>query len=123
MFVDLVGLTALASGRDPEELRELIQVYQNTVVGEITRFEGHIAKFLGDGVLAYFGWPRAHEDEAERGEFLVAPDQRSRQTCVGGDLGDFLTGASRSRRAITKSCNVSEWPAACAEFDTNPRPL
>ena len=52
MFVDLVGLTALASGRDPEELRELIQVYQNTVVGEITRFEGHIAKFLGDGVLA-----------------------------------------------------------------------
>ena len=66
MFVDLVGSTALASGRDPEELRELIQVYQNTVAGEITRFEGHIAKFLGDGVLAYFGWPRAHEDEAER---------------------------------------------------------
>ena len=66
MFVDLVGSTALASGRDPEELRDLIQVYQNTVAGEITRFEGHVAKFLGDGVLAYFGWPRAHEDEAER---------------------------------------------------------
>ncbi|MGK9232551.1 AAA family ATPase [Inquilinus limosus] len=66
MFVDLVGSTALASGRDPEELRDLIQGYQNTVAGEITRFEGHIAKFLGDGVLAYFGWPRAHEDEAER---------------------------------------------------------
>ena len=66
MFVDLVGSTALASGRDPEELRDLMQVYQNTVAGEITRFEGHIAKFLGDGVLAYFGWPRAHEDEAER---------------------------------------------------------
>ena len=66
MFVDLVGSTALASGRDPEEVRELIQVYQNTVAGEITRFEGHVAKFLGDGVLAYFGWPCAHEDEAER---------------------------------------------------------
>ena len=66
MFVDLVGSTALASGRDPEELRDLIQVYQNTVAGEITRFEGHVAKFLGDGVLAYFGWPRAHEDDAER---------------------------------------------------------
>ena len=66
MFVDLVGSTELASGLDPEEVRELIQLYQNTVVGEITRFEGHIAKFLGDGVLAYFGWPRAHEDEAER---------------------------------------------------------
>ncbi|MDA9502617.1 AAA family ATPase [Bradyrhizobium sp. CCBAU 11357] len=66
MFVDLVGSTALASGRDPEELRDLLQAYHNTVVGEIDRFEGHIAKFLGDGVLAYFGWPRAHEDEAER---------------------------------------------------------
>jgi class 3 adenylate cyclase/predicted ATPase len=66
MFVDLVGSTALASGRDPEELRDLMQLYQSTVAGEITRFEGHIAKFLGDGVLAYFGWPRAHEDEAER---------------------------------------------------------
>lgn len=66
MFVDLVGSTALASGRDPEELRDLIQAYHNTVASEITRFEGHVAKFLGDGVLAYFGWPRAHEDEAER---------------------------------------------------------
>ena len=66
MFVDLVGSTALASGRDPEEVRDLIQAYHNTVVSEITRFEGHVAKFLGDGVLAYFGWPRAHEDEAER---------------------------------------------------------
>ena len=66
MFVDLVGSTALASGRDPEELRDLIQGYQNTVAGEITRFAGHVAKLLGDGVLAYFGWPRAHEDDAER---------------------------------------------------------
>jgi class 3 adenylate cyclase len=66
MFVDLVGSTALSSRLDPEEMGELIRNYQNTVAGEITRFEGHIAKFLGDGVLAYFGWPRAHEDEAER---------------------------------------------------------
>jgi predicted ATPase/class 3 adenylate cyclase len=66
MFVDLVGSTALASGRDPEDLRDLIQGYQNTVAGEITRFEGHVAKLLGDGVLAYFGWPHAHEDDAER---------------------------------------------------------
>ncbi|MGY3361257.1 class 3 adenylate cyclase [Bradyrhizobium sp. GM0.4] len=66
MFVDLVGSTALASGRDPEELSDLMQAYHNAVAGEIARFEGHIAKLLGDGVLAYFGWPRAHEDEAER---------------------------------------------------------
>lgn len=66
MFVDLVGSTALSLGRDPEELGDLIQAYHRTVAVEIARFEGHVAKFLGDGVLAYFGWPRAHEDEAER---------------------------------------------------------
>jgi class 3 adenylate cyclase len=66
MFVDLVGSTALSSRLDPEEMSELIRSYQNTVAGEITRFEGHVAKFLGDGVLAYFGWPQAHEDDAER---------------------------------------------------------
>jgi len=66
MFVDLVGSTTLSTELDPEDMRELIRVYQNTVAGEITRFDGHIAQYLGDGVLAYFGWPRAHEDEAER---------------------------------------------------------
>ena len=66
MFVDLVGSTALSARLDPEEMREVIRAYQNAVAGEITRFEGHVAKFMGDGVLAYFGWPRAHEDEAER---------------------------------------------------------
>jgi predicted ATPase/class 3 adenylate cyclase len=66
LFCDLVGSTALAARLDPEEMRDLIRAYQNTVAGEIARFEGHVAKFMGDGVLAYFGWPRAHEDEAER---------------------------------------------------------
>ena len=60
MFVDLVGSTALSARLDPEEMREVIQAYQNAVAGEITRFEGNVAKFMGDGVLAYFGWPRAH---------------------------------------------------------------
>ena len=66
MFVDLVGSTALSARLDPEEMRELIRAYQNVVAGEVTRFEGHVAKYMGDGVLAYFGWPRAHEDDAER---------------------------------------------------------
>jgi class 3 adenylate cyclase len=66
MFADLVGSTALSSRLDPEDLSELIRKYQNTVAGEIARFEGHVAKFLGDGVLAFFGWPQAHENEAER---------------------------------------------------------
>lgn len=66
MFADLVGSTALSARLDPEEMREIIRVYQNCCAGEITRFAGQIAKFMGDGVLAYFGWPRAHEDDAER---------------------------------------------------------
>lgn len=66
MFVDLVGSTELSRQLDPEELREVILGYQNTVAGEIGRFDGHVAKFMGDGVLAYFGWPQGHEDDAER---------------------------------------------------------
>ena len=66
MFVDLVGSTALSQRLDPEEMGELIRAYQNTVAGEVVRFEGHLAKYMGDGVLAYFGWPTAHEDEPER---------------------------------------------------------
>ena len=66
MFVDLVGSTALSARLDPEDMREVIRTYQNAVAGEIARFEGHVAKFMGDGVLAYFGYPKAHEDEAER---------------------------------------------------------
>jgi class 3 adenylate cyclase/predicted ATPase len=66
MFVDLVGSTALSAALDPEEMSTAIRIYQNAVAGETLRFEGHIAKFMGDGVLAYFGWPQAHEDDAER---------------------------------------------------------
>ncbi len=66
MFVDLVGSTDISRRLDPEELRDLMRAYQNTVAGEIVRLDGHVAKFFGDGVLAYFGWPRAREDAAER---------------------------------------------------------
>ncbi len=66
VFVDLVGSTALAQGMDPEELRGVIRGFQDAAAGAITRYEGHVAKYMGDGVLAYFGWPRAHEDDAER---------------------------------------------------------
>ena len=66
MFVDLVGSTELAAKLDPEDMREVLRAYQDTCAGVIARFEGFVAKFMGDGVLAYFGYPRAHEDEAER---------------------------------------------------------
>ena len=66
MFCDLVGSTELSARLDPEDLREVMRRYQDTVAGLVARFEGHVAKFLGDGVLAFFGWPRAYEDQAER---------------------------------------------------------
>src|SRR6516162_8549621 len=66
MFCDLVGSTALSARFDPEELREEIRAYQNAVSGVVARYDGFVAKFMGDGVLAYFGYPRAHEDDAER---------------------------------------------------------
>lgn len=65
MFVDLVGSTELGARLDPEEMATLIRRFQDTVAGEIARFGGHVAKFMGDGVLAYFGWPRVREDEVE----------------------------------------------------------
>ncbi|MHA1152784.1 MAG: adenylate/guanylate cyclase domain-containing protein, partial [Alphaproteobacteria bacterium] len=66
MFCDLVGSTELSRRLDPEDLRDVMRRYQDAVVGAVTRYEGYVAKFLGDGVLAYFGWPQAHEDQAER---------------------------------------------------------
>jgi class 3 adenylate cyclase/predicted ATPase len=66
MFSDLVGSTALSSRMDPEDLREVISAYQKCVAETVRRFDGFVAKYLGDGVLVYFGYPQAHEDDAER---------------------------------------------------------
>ena len=66
MFSDLVGSTALSIHMDPEDLREVISVYQKCVAETVRRFDGFVAKYLGDGVLVYFGYPQAHEDDAER---------------------------------------------------------
>ena len=62
----LLGSTELSQHLDPEDLAEVIRRYQDVVSGAIARYGGHVAKFMGDGVLAYFGWPQAHEDQAER---------------------------------------------------------
>ena len=66
MFSDLVGSTALSARMDPEDLREVISAYQNSVAEAVGRFGGFVAKYMGDGVLVYFGYPQAHEDDAER---------------------------------------------------------
>ena len=66
MFCDLVGSTPLAEKLDPEDLRAVILAYQQTCADQIRRFEGYLARYLGDGLLVYFGYPQAHEDDAQR---------------------------------------------------------
>src|SRR5215510_13853938 len=66
MFCDLVGSTALSAQLDPEDWREVVQRYQQTCSEIIQRHEGYLAQYLGDGLLVYFGYPTAHEDEARR---------------------------------------------------------
>src|SRR6516225_9834566 len=65
MFCDLVGSTELAARLDPEDLRDIIGAYHHAVAGVVARFEGFVAKYMGDGVLSYFGYPQAHEDDTE----------------------------------------------------------
>jgi class 3 adenylate cyclase/predicted ATPase len=117
MFVDLVGSTDLSRRVDPEELHEIMRAYQNSVAGEIARLEGHVAKFLGDGVLAYFGWPRASEDAAERAvraALAVAAAVSSMATGTGNLLavrigiatglvvvGDLLGEGAAKEEAVT----------------------
>jgi class 3 adenylate cyclase len=82
MFCDLVGSTALSQQLDPEELREVVRAYQEVCAGVIRRPEGYLARYVGDGLLIYFGYPVAHEDDAQRaaqaGLGIVAEDIRDR---------------------------------------------
>ena len=82
MFCDLVGSTALSAQLDPEELRAVVRAYQQTSAAVIERYDGHIAQYLGDGLLVYFGYPVAHEDDAARAvraglEIVAAPQDRA----------------------------------------------
>jgi class 3 adenylate cyclase/tetratricopeptide (TPR) repeat protein len=101
MFSDLVGSTALSARMDPEDLREVISAYQKSVTVTVERFGGFVAKYMGDGVLVYFGYPQAHEDDAERAvraglEMIAAvaglKTRTSLQTRVGIATGLVVVG-------------------------------
>src|SRR4029077_20535043 len=66
MFCDVVDSTVLAERLDPEDMREVLTSFQDACASAIERFQGYVARWVGDGVLAYFGYPRAHEDDAQR---------------------------------------------------------
>ena len=89
MFSDLVGSTALSARMDPEDLREVIAAYHRCAAEIVRRFDGFVAQYLGDGVLVYFGYPQAHEDDAERavraGLELIAGAGRAQDACVAAN--------------------------------------
>src|ERR1700738_2968974 len=130
MFCDLVGSTALSARMDPEDLRDVISAYQKCVAETVQRFGGFVAKFMGDGVLVYFGYPQAHEDDAERavraGLELVAAVSALKahaplQTRVGIAtglvvVGDLIgSGASQEQAIVGETPNLAARLQAVAE--------
>ena len=125
MFSDLVGSTALSARIDPEDLREVISAYQKCVAETVQRFDGFVAKYMGDGVLIYFGYPQAHEDDAERavraGLELVAAVSGLKthaplQTRVGIATGLVVVGDLIGSGAYQEQAIVGETPNLAARL-------
>ncbi len=127
MFVDLVASTELSERLDPEEMSEVLRAYHNAVTIEIRRIDGFTAKLMGDGVLAYFGWPYAHEDEAERairaglaiceavGE-LRSPSGEALQARVGIATGLVVVGDLIGEGAAQEEAVVGDTPNLAARL-------
>ncbi len=133
MFVDLVGSTQMAARIDPEDMRNVITRYQNEVAGIVARFEGFVAKFMGDGVLCYFGWPRANEDDAERavraGLAIIAsmaaiagPDGRKLSCRIGVATGVVVVGDLIGSGATQEAAVVGETPNLAARLQALAQP-
>ena len=133
MFADLVGSTALSTRLDPEEMREVLRAYQNTVTVEIVRVGGHVAKLMGDGVLAYFGWPHAHEDDAERAVeaglaavaavgHLKTPDGEVLSARVGVATGLVVVGDLIGEGAAQEEAVIGETPNLAARLQAAAEP-
>ena len=125
MFSDLVGSTALSARMDPEDLREVYRAYQKCVAETVQRFGGFVAKYMGDGVLVYFGYPQAHEDDAERavraGLELVAAvgglkTHAALQTRVGIATGLVVVGDLIGSGASQEQAIVGETPNLAARL-------
>ncbi len=133
MFCDLVGSTALSERLDPEDLREVIHTYQECCAGVVARFEGYIARYMGDGLLIYFGYPQAHEDDAERairaglgiveavGE-LRPRDDLTLQVRVGIATGLVVAGDIIGEGASEESPVLGETPNLAARLQALAEP-
>lgn len=125
MFCDLVGSTALAEDLDPEELLALMQAYRAACAAIVERYDGHIAQYLGDGVMVYFGWPHAHEDDAERSvraalDIVAAVGglhgARPLHARVGLATGPVVVGDPSQRDAEGPTLAVGETPNLAARL-------
>ena len=129
MFCDLVGSTALSARLDPEDLREVIGAYHRCVADTVGRYDGFVAKYMGDGVLVYFGYPQAHEDDAERAvragiklrkavRRLIADDGTALAVRVGIDTGLVVVGDLIGEGAAREQAVVGETPNLAARLQT-----
>jgi len=131
MFSDLVGSTALSTRMDPEDLREVISAYQKCVADTVQRFGGFVAKYMGDGVLVYFGYPQAHEDDAERAvraglEVVAAVSDlkthATLQTRVGIATGLVVVGDLIGSGASQEQAIVGETPNLAGRLQSIAKP-
>src|SRR5437868_5404754 len=132
MFCDLVGSTALAARLDPEDLREVIAAYHRAVAEIVAGFDGFVAKYMGDGVLIYFGYPRAHEDDAERavraGLGIIGAVRRldvksvKLQARVGIATGLVVVGDLIGEGSAQEQSVVGETPNLAARLQTLAEP-
>ena len=133
MFCDLVGSTALSARFDPEDLREILGVYHRCVADTVGRFAGFVAKYMGDGVLVYFGYPEAHEDDAERAVRaglavigavggLATPERLNVRLGIASGLvvvGDLIgAGAAQERGVVGETPNLAARLQALAASGT-----
>ena len=133
LFCDLVGSTAISASLDPEDMREVIAAYQTACAEVVRRFDGHVAKFMGDGILAYFGYPRAHEDDAERAvraslELIEAvgrlspPGAERLKTRVGIDTGLVVVGDLIGEGAAQEEAVIGDTPNRAARLQALAEP-
>ncbi|MGB6539288.1 MAG: adenylate/guanylate cyclase domain-containing protein [Xanthobacteraceae bacterium] len=127
----MIGSTALSARMDPEDLREVISAYQKCVAATVRRFGGFVAKYMGDGVLVYFGYPQAHEDDAERavraGLELVAAvsdlkTHTALQTRVGIATGLVVVGDLIGSGSAQEQAVIGETPNLAARFQALAEP-
>ena len=132
-FCDLVDSTVIAQEIDPEEMREILRHYQNTVSASVRQYGGYVARFVGDGVLSYFGWPRAYEDQADRAvraslsivesmQHIDTQKSNPVQVRIGIDSGLVVVGDLIGEATSDLNTVVGDTPNLAARLQSQAKP-